>query len=194
MSGGRSASTTTRRCRTSSWAVCASSASCSPRTWPAKSRTVDFWASLIAGIAVLGVVFFPTPCVQVSHPARQPAAALPSRPGAHSSSSPSVSIKRRRTACGVRDRVHPLLPGRDEFPLRDQRGTSRERAVWSRVNPSRACSGSLLDPHHVHAAHPGRRSLGFRGRRHLAIDPALHRGSRFRLGLRHLLAGGPLPP
>jgi hypothetical protein len=38
MSEGRSARTITRRCKTSSWAVCASSACSSQRTWRASGR------------------------------------------------------------------------------------------------------------------------------------------------------------
>ena len=40
--------------------ACASSASYSPRILAGEFDTVDFWASLIAGVAVLGVVFFRT--------------------------------------------------------------------------------------------------------------------------------------
>jgi hypothetical protein len=56
--------------------------------------TMDFWASLIAGVAVLGVVYFPTTRAGLSL-TRQPVAALPGRPAAHSSSRHSVSIRRQ---------------------------------------------------------------------------------------------------
>lgn len=74
--------------------ACASSASYSPRILAGEFDTVDFWASLIAGVAVLGVVFFRT--TRAGLPlTRQPVAALPSRPAAHSSSRHSVSIRRQ---------------------------------------------------------------------------------------------------
>ena len=55
-------------------------------------RTWDFWASLIAGLAVLGVVFFPTsrPGLPARSSLRQ---RFPSRRAAPPSSRHSVSIR-----------------------------------------------------------------------------------------------------
>lgn len=63
-------------------------------------KSLDFLASVIAGVAVLGVVFFP-PRGRVSQPARQPAAAFPRhRPGAPSPSKRSVKGRLQRyTRC-----------------------------------------------------------------------------------------------
>ena len=57
-------------------------------------KSLDFGASLIAGVAVLGSSFS-LPRGRVSQSARQPAAAFPSRPGAPSSSKALVSTRRQ---------------------------------------------------------------------------------------------------
>ena len=156
-----------------------------------ESRTADFWASLIAGVAVLGVVFFPT--TRAGLPPGAPACGSTPEPAGCSFVEQTLGEHQTATIHAVCAIVFILFLAVMSFLFATSEvlPETERLMVPGKSKPSLFRRPALFWIHITCTlAHPGRRSLGLRGRRNLAIDPALHRGSRFRLGLRHLLAGG----
>ena len=160
-----------------------------------EARTWDFWASLIAGVAVLGVVFFPT--TRSGLPAGAPACgSVPELPGC---SAVEQALGEHQTAV-----IHAvfaivfifflavmsfLFAVSEVLPKKDRLTAPGQTQAQCVPEP-----GPVLDPQHVCARYPGRRGMGILGRGRLGIDSALHRGGRFCLGLRDLMDRGWIPP
>ena len=127
-----------------------------------EARTWDFWASLIAGLAVLGVVFFPT--TRSGLPAGAPACGSVPEPSGCSAVEQTLGEHQTAVIHGACAIVFILFLAVMSFLFatsevlssKDRpRGPGRSGGQGLFQEP-----GAVLDSHLLHAGHPGRRGMG----------------------------------